>query len=167
MRPFGLLIVFTLLVLPFQSSKASDSTTTKLERFAWLAGSAVGLSLFDYVGHSMTKGTPGTVPYRVAQTVFHWGLTYLLYRELGLSTAISFNVIWWTWGLDFMYYGWAQVLNPRKPFENRNWHGLMGNEISWAWWTPLGLLRGGDKSMYKPELVAQSVIGLSIALIIL
>lgn len=162
------LFIVVLLWLTFAGrAVAHDTTTTKLERLAWVTGSALGLSLFDYVGHSMTKGTAALPAYRVSQTLLHWGLTYLLYDQLGLSSAISFNLIWWTWGLDFGYYGWAYVLNPPWPFEHRGRMGLDGDHVTWAWWTPMGLLRDKDERVPLNVLVPQSLIGFSIAVAIL
>jgi hypothetical protein len=155
---------------------AQDSThsSTKLERTAWVVGSSMAFSLFDYVGFNFVKG-PNHAPlwYRAIQTSVQAGLSYLLYKKLGLNSAISFNLIWLAWGDDIGYYGWASVFNPAAVnssgirWENREHNGLRDNHITWAYWTPIGWFRPYKSVIARDALIAQALIGFSVAIVIL
>ena len=154
-----------LLSLPVQAQEKS-----KLEKVVWITGASLTFSAFDYVGYSLTHHNQSSLmTYRIIQLGVQGGLTYLLYKECGLTSAISFNIIWWSWGDDWAYYGWAHLINPSGGrFENRSANGLQTDRISWASWTPLGLMKGGKGAILRQhELVKQSMIGITVAIIIL
>ena len=142
---------------------------TKLERIGYVVGASLLFSLMDYVGTNMVVFAPNNpslkIPfvYRIVQSAVQTGLSYFLYRQCGLSSTISFNLIWWTWSDDFMWYGWAYVLNPGRPWYNRSNNGLQTNNVTWASWTPVGLLRKPFSIISRDVLVTQSLIGFSIA----
>jgi hypothetical protein len=146
--------------------------TTKLERVSYVIGASLAFSLFDYVGFNYVvfhpSNTARTVPfgYRIAQAGVQTALSYFLYKQVGLSSTVSFNLIWWTWGDDFGWYGWCNLLNPAHPWYNRSFNGLQTNGITWAGWTPVGLLRRQGTVISRDVLVTQSVIGFSLAMII-
>ncbi len=125
-------------------------------------------SLTDYVGYNLMKNDPRTlVLYRVLQITFNATLTYYLYQENGLSTALAFQLVWWTGGHDFMYYGWAEVLNV-KGWEGRgSFSRIVQEGASHLYWTPIGLSRGGTSyhdAIAGNTLLGQAVGGLTLAM---
>lgn len=123
---------------------------TSGEKVLWLAGSSVAFSLFDYVGYNMTLGTPA---YRAAQFAVQIAISYILYEKFGLPTAIGFNLVWWTWGCDLLYYQWGRVLPPYDRLDS-------GKQVSWASWTPAGF---GKRIVPHDTLIAQSLVGAVLA----
>ncbi len=165
-------VIFFLLVSFSVALHAQDTTIhpNKLEKLGYVAGAGLTFSLLDYVGFSLVRGNnsaPGW--YRVAEGTVQAAISYFLYKECGLSSAISFNLIWWTWGLDLAWYGWSYVLNPASDghWENRSWSGLYGRQITWAGWTPIGLLRPQGSPIARDALYWQSIIGFAISVTIL
>ncbi len=144
---------------------------TKLERVAWVTGASLAFSLFDYVGYNIVRENNRAPDwYRILQVSIQCGLSYFLLRECGLPSAISFNLIWWTWGDDIGYNGWANLINPRAHdghWENREHNGLRDNEITWAYWTPIGMLRPYKSRIPRDVLIPQAIIGFSVAVAIL
>src|SRR5665213_189997 len=160
-------LVILILMMSYASSHAQDTTTTKLERAAYVVGAGLTFSLLDYVGYSLVRnGNRGPGWYRVLEGTVQAGISYFLYKECGLSSAISFNLIWWTWGDDFAYYGWGQLLSW-FPWESRAQSGLRFSEYNSAGWTPYGLTLPQGTWIPKNVLIAQAVIGLSFSISIL
>lgn len=125
-------------------------------------------SLTDYVGYNLTKNNQQTlVLYRVIQTTFNATLTYYLYHENGLSTALAFQFVWWTGGHDFMYYGWAEILSIRGWEGRGSFSRVVREGASHLYWTPIGLSRGGINYRHAiagNTLLAQAVGGFTLAL---
>jgi hypothetical protein len=120
-------------------------------------------SLFDYVGYNTTCRDPTALRvYRAAQVGLQITITTHLYATEGWQSAAAFNLIWWTWSADWGYYGLAYTFNPSAPWENRTWNGLQ-NDITWAWWTPAGLVHYGRKPISQDVLTMQALLGISIA----
>lgn len=146
--------------------------TTKLERVSYVIGASLAFSLFDYVAFNAVVFAPSntdhSVPfaYRAVQASVQTALSYFLYKQVGLSSTVSFNLIWWTWGDDFGWYGWCNLINPAAPWYNRSFNGLQTNGITWAGWTPIGLLRKQKTVISRDVLVSQSVIGFSLSMLI-
>lgn len=145
----------------------------RIERYEYVLGSTLAFSLGDYIDYNMLKAyNVGDHPYnapiafRIIEVTLQAAISYFLYKECGLSSAISFNLIWWTWGDDFAYYGWGQLLSW-FPWESRAQSGLRFTEYNSAGWTPIGLLRPQGSSIAKSTLVAQAVIGLSVSMAII
>ena len=165
--------VILILMMSYASSRAQDTTSTKLERAGYVVGSSLAFSLIDYVGYSLVRKAnygPGPGWYRLFEGAVQAGVSYFLYKECGLSSAISFNLIWWTWGMDFEWYGWANLLNPASDgerWENRTHNGLQGREISWAGWTPIGLLRPQGSLIARDALITQAIVGFSVSVALL
>lgn len=141
------------------------------KKLVYLTGASVVYAGVDYLGYNLTNRNPTALKvYRVFQVLMQAGISWFLYEQLGLPTAIGFNLIWWTFGDDILYYGYANVLNPGGKWESRGafTHSVMGNHCTWAYWTPLGLLRGMDnkKVIAGNTLVAQSIIGAALAITI-
>jgi hypothetical protein len=169
--------VFLLVMIAMNSPARGQDTTaskSKLDRIEYVGASGLTFSILDYVGFSLVRKGNNQAPvwYRLLEGTVQTAISYLLYKECGLSSAISFNLIWWTWGLDFGWYGWANLLNPSTNFangrwENRSWNGLQGREISWAGWTPIGLLRPRGSLIARDALIWQSILGFAISITIL
>ena len=151
----------------FQVSESAKDLT-KIERIGYVCGASLAFSLFDYIGSNATKNNNGArTAYRILEVTVQTAITYFLYKKCGLNSAISFNVIWWTWGDDLAYYGWAYVFNPKPPWEGRNYNGFQGDAISWASWTPIGLTRKKDSLIDKATISIQAMLGFSISIAIL
>lgn len=110
-------------------------------------GVTLGYSLFDYVGYNLTKNNPTSLrAYRVLQAITHVSCTYYLYQKHGTKAALAFNVIWWTFGDDLLYYGYASMFNPGGSWEGRDVaQSVMQKGVRHAYWTPLGRMRGSDR----------------------
>jgi hypothetical protein len=120
--------------------------------------------MFDYIGYNLVRDNTSTLPiYRVMQALVQAGITWILYEKLGLPTAAAFNLVWWTWGTDALFYGYTELFNV-----GGNWKGrgvfqsdIMDNNCTWASWTPVGMLRGMDSSrpISGDTLLAQFLVG--------
>ena len=175
------LLAFLLLIAaaPLPAQERIDSTTNiqnrtaipppgALEKTAWLLGASVLFAGFDYVGFNATRQNPNALKvYRVLQVLAQTAISWVLYDQVGLPTAIGFNLIWWTFGDDFLYYGFAELINPGHPWESRGdlGRGVMSNQCRWAYWTPIGIARGmrRDDPIAGNTLVAQALTGLALA----
>ncbi|MDP4199691.1 MAG: hypothetical protein Q8922_03710 [Bacteroidota bacterium] len=171
MRSFEVIL---LVLLCFGSpSRAQDSA--RFARLGYVIGASVAFSLADYVGYSLARvdNVNGHAPiwYRLIESSVQAGMSYLLYEKFGLPSTIAFNLIWWTWGDDLGYYGWANALNPGKQsvgvWENREGNGLRSNHITWASWTPIGVLRPPGSLIARDALIAQAMVGFSVSMAIL
>ncbi|SRR5579883_144604 len=169
-------VVIVLVVLPVmlraQDTPYSAPELTLFERAGYVAGTSLVFSFADYVGYNAVRvNNQAPLWYRISQIGLQAGLSYLLYRICGLSSAIAFNVIWWTWGDDIAYYGWADLINPARgpgsEWENREHNGLRDNQITWAYWTPIGLLRPMGSRIPRDVLIPQAIVGLSVSMAIL
>ncbi len=164
--------VIGLLFLPMFVSAGQAQDSTRLERYGYVVGSSLAFALVDYVGFNELKKMNGGVHYeasplyRIAEGIIQAAITYFLYKQCGLSSAISFNLIWWTWGDDFAYYGWG-YLTGLYPWESSRESGLRFHEYNSAGWTPIGLTRQQGSWIAKSTLLAQSVVGFSISMAIL
>ncbi len=152
--------------------RAQDTTLTPIEKAGGVLGASVVFALGDYVGFNLIKKADGgsmlqaPISFRIGEGLTQAAVTYFLYRVCGLTSAISFNLIWWTWGDDFAYYGWGQLLSW-FPWESRAQSGLRFHEYASAEWTPVGLVRSQGSAIAKSTLIAQSVAGFSVAMAIL
>ncbi len=121
-------------------------------------------SLFDYFGFniSLKKGWAefnNDRGYRVVQGILQAVLTAVLIYFSGWRAAIGFNIIWWTWGCDFLFYLYCEIFNFGNDRGNFRKEVLSGS-VQWAWWTPYGLMftKKGDVIKHK-ILVIQGVTG--------
>lgn len=156
-----------------QSIFEHDTNSTRLDRYGYVLGSSLVFALGDYVGFNLIKKAHGEqgfkappALYRVAEGLSQAAITYFLYRICGLNSAIAFNLIWWTWGDDFAYYEWEQLLGF-FPWDHRAGSGLRFREYDSAGWTPIGLTRPQGSMIARSTLIAQSAVGLSISMAIL
>jgi hypothetical protein len=134
------------------------------EKLLWLGAASLSFSLFDYVGFNLVRNSSThTLIYRVLHVAVQAGMSWLLYDKLGLPTAVAFNLMWWTWGLDALFYGYTELFNRGGGWSGRGAFrkDIMQNNCTWASWTPVGIARGMDNS--KPiagdTLVAQFLLG--------
>lgn len=151
------------------SDTLAIDAATDSEKLLYLATASLGFALFDYVGYNLVRDNPTTTPiYRVVQKLVQLGISWILYEELGLPTAIAFNLIWWTWGLDAIYYGYTELFNVGGAWSGRGAFqaDIMSNNCYWASWTPVGIAQGADgkKKIAGDTLVAQSIIGAALAI---
>lgn len=134
-----------------------------------VAAAIIIFGLFDYFGFhiSLRKGWAdfGFInPYRIAQLFVQISLSLVLLMLFGWVAVISFNILWWTWWADLIFYFFYDTLRifgyPRSPggFKEQ----VMGNKVTWAFWTPLGLLKhkGKHNVITWKELFIQSIFGL-------
>ena len=143
-----------------------------------LISSFIGIiifSLYDYFGFHISYKkkwedfTPLN-PYRVSQFIVQVIITAILYLAYGWFSALAFNILWWTWCADLLFYFWYDFLRifgyPRKPggFKEQ----VMGNKVTWAYWTFWGLLRFKHKDavMTKKEIFVQAAAGIIIVYIL-
>ena len=170
-----ILIVGLLLVICVSTLKAQDTVHTRYERAAWVMGSSLAISLGDFIAYNLWRdhidwqpGLHAPFLFRFVQGSIQAAITYFLYKELGLKTAISFNLLWWTWFDDLLFYGWGEALNPASPWPNRSNLQLTNDaHITWASWTPVGLLRSPTSPIAANTLVAQVFVGFSISIALL
>jgi hypothetical protein len=170
-------VVSLLMLHPSVAQKASTDSAiavvkmTQLEKVAWLAGASVAYAGFDYVGFNLVRktSTPKLI-YRMLQLGVQAGITWFLYEKCGLPTAIAFNLVWWTFGDDFIFYGFTEGLNVGGSWLGRGiYHeNISSNQTTWAYWTPIGILRGMSQSrpIAGNTLVAQSLTGAALSLLI-
>jgi len=131
-----------------------------------------GFSLFDYLGYNLL-GTKKLVLYRVIQTIVQVGIIALLFLHSWLI-ALCFVLLWWTWCCDWFYYI-IDFLSQKIfgiSFEGGDslesvFLGI--TTVSWASWTPYGLINlliNKTKIVGNVVLITQSLIGIAILLII-
>jgi hypothetical protein len=152
--------------LPTNKTIDSSQTPTKLERAAYVIGGSLAFSFVDYIGYNLTRynSHASRVAFRLFQATLQAGISYFLYKKCGLNSAIAFNLIWWTWGDDLGFYGWAYTTRI-YPWDDNS--GIKNGYISWAGWTPVGLVRKQGSSIPVSTFVAQSIIGFAISIAIL
>ncbi len=161
------------LMIFLSTVKAQDTTTTRLEHVGFVLGASLVFSLGDYLGFNLLKYSEGNfasfrvpVAFRIIEGTAQAAITYFLYKECGLNSAISFDLIWWTWGDDIAYYGWSYLID-QFPWESRSTGLLPFSEYNSAGWTPIGLVRPQGSYIARSSLVAQAIIGLSVSMTIL
>ncbi len=162
-------------VLMFLHSSLHAQDSTRLERIGYVVGASLAFSLADYIGYSFARvdNVNGHAAwwYHAIQISLQTAISYVLYKKFGLPSTIAFNLIWWSWGDDLAYYGWANLINPPHPdgglWEDRDHNGLRDNQITWAGWTPIGLLRPQGSLIARSTLISQAMVGLAISIAII
>jgi hypothetical protein len=154
------IVVYLFLLLIVSSSLGRAQKASPWEKAAWVAGSTIALGVYDYIGYNLTNADPTALGiYRVSFVLVQAGVTYLLYDKFGLPSAIAINLIWWTFGVDMVFYGLSEV----SPLGGRwtgpgSWEEDSRNGIKHAGWTPVGLLRGGGR-IPRDTMIAQTIAG--------
>jgi len=153
------------LILLLLISSAAAQEKDNAEKALYLIGASAAFSTIDYLGYNLSKNDQGTAPvsYRIIQGLLQAGITYFLYEKCGLPTSIAFNLIWWTFGNDFLYYGISELVPPGGQFEGRGTWGSFARQggPGHAYWTPVGILRGYQRGEKIPAntMAAQAIIG--------
>lgn len=160
--PVCALVLIGCVALMLVMTASQAHAQIKLENAAWVGGSVVTLGVVDYIGYNLTYQNPTALTiYRVGFVLAQAAITWFLYEKCGLSSAIGFNLIWWTFGVDMVYYGAAEI----SPIRADGWAGPGAwaedshNGVLHAEWTPVGLLRGGRSRVPANTIIAQSIIG--------
>ena len=159
-----------LILISTASSAQQDSAQVKpkWQKALYLTGASLIYSGIDYFGYNATKNnSTSLIIYRIFQIATQGAISWFLYDQLGLPAAIGFNLIWWTFGDDLLYYGYAELVNPGGTWESRGAlrNSVINNHTTWAYWTPIGISRGIKRSepIAGDALIAQSLIGAAIA----
>ena len=138
-------------------------------------------ALFDYFGYTYFYFLSKVKLYRVLQGMFQAILTVLCYFFGGIKASIIFNLLWWTWTADWIFYLYCLIFNFRG--NRKDWLQPFRGHVRWAFWTPVGLMQlifkgkenisaqeGKPVSIYriiKPiPLILQTLIGILIVIII-
>jgi len=135
----------------------------------------VFFSFFDYIGYneSVKHGWVNEKfinPYRIVQGSVQIILLALAWYFIGWIVSLGFFLLWWTWNCDLIYYFLHDTLKiylPTGAFKRE----VMGNQVTWAWWTPYGLylwVESGTKGevINGSTLLWQSWIGILITILI-
>lgn len=142
------------------------------EKLAWVFGASLVFSAADYVGSNLTEHSQEShvvFKYRLVQYIVQLGISYVLYKKVGLPSAIAFNVFWWCFGDDMLYYCIAETVSPGGKFEGRgSLARVVQNGVYHAGWTPVGIARGGERRAHiaGDTILAQSLVGLGLAITI-
>jgi hypothetical protein len=173
MRRYIIWLVLMVWAIPV---RAGDDRPPPLARALWTAGAAVTFATFDYVAVGLARPNHEGV-YKIVQYAVQAGITYFLYKKCGLSSAIGFNIIWWSYGADMLYYGLCELRGQGATGGGRWPHaGAWENDTDggdrFVGWTPVGLLRGAQRVRDHPvpqdTVIAQAlggaVIGLGISI---
>jgi hypothetical protein len=146
------------------ATKPSDGV-----KVLYLAIATAFFALFDYISFNLVRTISTALRiYRLIQVLVQLAITWVLLRTVGLPTAIAYNVVWWTWGADALYYVYTAIFNAGGHWERRGAFRkyVLGNRCTWAWWTPVGVAKGmSKKTVIRGDvLIAQSLIGVILAL---
>lgn len=98
-------------------------------------------AFFDYIGFN-TIGKWNKVFYRALQYIFQGVIVWFLWSFDSFGTALWFLFLWWVWIADLIYYLFFDILRwfgDRSGTAFRN--EVLGNLVTWAWWTPAGLIQ--------------------------
>lgn len=142
-----------------------------VSNFLYGVSASILFSLFDYFGFNMSLKKNWADfnlfnKYRFVQGIVQLILTIFLLILSGWKSAVIFNLIWWTWGCDFLFYLYCEIFNygnDRGNFRKE----VIDNKVQWAWWTPYGLMftKRGDVIKFK-ILLLQTIIGLALSVLI-
>lgn len=138
-------------------------------------------ALFDYFGYTYFYFLSKVKIYRVIQGLFQFILSALCFYFGGIKAVLIFNILWWTWVADWIFYLYCLIFNFRG--NRKDWLQPFRGHVRWAFWTPIGLLqllfKGKERICSKggePEriyriinpfpLILQSLFGILIVIII-
>ena len=129
--------------------------------FALGVAATVIFAFFDYVGFN-TMGKLSKIAYRIIQIVFQIGLGVGCCFLSGWKAPAVFLLLWLTFNADLIYYAF---------FDTLKWYGsgafkreILGDECTWAGWTPLGWFRTQGSVVEGWEILLQAAIGIALAL---
>lgn len=139
-----------------------------------LGGAAI-VSLTDYIAYNMVRDDAQTTSngYRPMQIAVQGAAAKLIQDLAGTDALLGAAMFQWFFGADLMYYAWGCI----PAHGEGSWEGradvlklVRSGRITWAGWTPLGLLKklfGGDSSMTFGEAMFQGVTGLWLAVLLM
>jgi len=102
----------------------------------------IAFAFADYVGFYYAGRGDWMRLYRILQGCLQVSLTALLWVFVSGYAALVFNIWWWFWIADLIYY----LLFDSLRWYHRPYAGdafareVLGGLVRWAWWTPYGLL---------------------------
>lgn len=123
-------------------------------------------AFFDYTFYN-TLGQKKLTLYRVIQTAFQILLVVALWF-VGPLASVLFMLLWWTWNCDLLYYFFCYILHwysaqPKNSFEQY----ILSDTVTWAWWTPYGLIRGHKSEPIDGDiLVIQASAGIILSIVL-
>jgi len=141
-----------------------------------------GFSLFDYIMYNEFNKQGWTngifAPYRIFQTSVQLLFIALAWYFCNGIVAIGFTILWWTWGCDWIFhlFCFGDFYDDKQYVWDKDTRKKYWNAISWAWWTPYGLLdlliSGKDKGTKYFKIInwrilaVQSLIGIIITVVL-
>lgn len=109
-------------------------------------GGAFAFAVYDYIAFNefaANKGDQQQLKYRLFQTPTQLFIHRWLSEKVSPASAAAFDVIWWTWGCDLMFYAIAQLDVGKSGWAGPGSFRMVNDdEVTWASWTPLGILSG-------------------------
>lgn len=112
---------------------------TDTERIIWTEIAVIGLTLSDVVLYKAVEGTKYKDGYRMLQGALQLGISYILLKELGLSSAIGFNVQLLFSANDLGYYAFYPSEFQGEfnhlglnPIYIMNGNRISKNDIKWG-----------------------------------
>lgn len=138
-------------------------------------------ALFDYFGYTYFYFLSKVRIYRLLQGIFQVLLSVFCFYLEGIKSVVIFNILWWTWSADWIFYLYCLIFNFRG--NRKDWLQPFRGHVRWAFWTPVGLMQlifkgkekisaqeGRQVSIYriiKPlSLILQSLLGIFIVILI-
>lgn len=139
-------------------------------------GGAFAYALYDYIAFNafaFNQGDERQLQYRLFQAPTQIFIHRWLSQNVSPQAAAAFEVIWWTWGCDLMFYAIAEL-----GLGQEGWHGpgsfegVSRAKVTWASWTPMGIVAGlGNLINGEPwtepldggQLILQSLVGVLVA----
>lgn len=113
--------------------------TTSLERNVWTEIAVLGFTGIDILVYPKVHGTKYVDAYRTFQGLLQGTISYILLKELGLSSAIGFNVQLLFSTNDLAYYGfYPSEFNGEfnhlglNPIYIMNGNRINKNDIKWG-----------------------------------
>lgn len=138
-------------------------------------------ALFDYFGYTYFYFLSKVKIYRVLQGIFQVVLSVFCFYLEGIKAVIIFNIFWWTWAADWVFYLYCLIFNFRG--NRKDWLQPLHGNVRWAFWTPAGLIqllfKGKEKIktsekkyithfriLKPPVLVIQTIFGIIMIILI-
>lgn len=134
------LVVIGLLIFCAGQVQAQRPERDQWRDFGAVLGAHVVHAGFDVLLYPQLTVEDKT-PYRVFQILLQAGLSYALYEIGGWRPVVAFNLQWWTWNDDLLYYWMYDALYGKTAFKDE----VLAGRVTWAGWTPAGLILHGGK----------------------
>ena len=122
-------------------------------------------AFFDYFGYNVLHKIQPTVC-GITQHALLIAIAAILYF-LAWQCTVAFILLWWTWWADAIYYVFADSFRWYHKAGDRWQAEAVEDRVTWAWWTPMGLMLPYKMPMPYTTLLRQLIIGMALALIIM